>query len=190
MVEAQPAPKPPPQTEPEVVDPTPKIEAPAEVTLPKPEPKAVEQKPEEKPDEQKAETKPAEQAPPAPQTPAAPRSEQNTAPTPAAPSPSSTAASRAQMATWRDLVAARLQHNKRYPRDAQARRETGRVTLNFKVDKRGHVLASRIVKSSGHSSLDEEVLAMLRRSEPLPAFGPAMAQSSIELTVPIQFSLQ
>jgi hypothetical protein len=30
---------------------------------------------------------------------------------------------------------------------------------------------------------------MLRRAEPLPAFGPAMTQSSIQLTVPIQFSL-
>jgi protein TonB len=188
MIEAQPAPKPPPQTEKELVDSTPMIETPAEVMLPKPEPKAVAKKPEEKPDDQKTETKPAEQAAPAPRTTAAPRSEQNTAQAPAAPSPGSVA-SRAQLAQWRDLVAARLQQNKRYPREAEARRETGVVTLNFSVDRRGKVLSSRIVKSSGHSSLDEEVQAMLRRAEPLPAFGPAMTQSAIQLTVPIQFSL-
>lgn len=192
MVEAQAAPKPPPQTEPEITEPMPPMDAPApaEVTLPKPEPKAVEQKPEEKPDEKKVEeTKPVEQAMPAPRTTAAPRSEQNTAAAPAAPSPGS-AASRAQMAQWRDLVAARLQQNKRYPREAEVRHETGVVTLNFSVDRNGKVLSSRIIKSSGHVSLDDEVLAMLRRAAPLPAFGPAMTQSAIQLTVPIQFSLR
>ena len=187
MIEAQPAPKPPPQTEKELVESVPEAMVPAEVALPKPEPKAVEKKTEERPDDQKSDAPPSEQAAPAPRTTAAPRSEQNTALTPAAPSPGS-AASRAQLAQWRDLVAARLQQNKRYPRDAEARHETGIVTLNFSVDRRGKVLSSRIVKSSGHSSLDEEVLAMVHRAEPLPAFGPAMTQSVIQLTVPIQFS--
>jgi protein TonB len=188
MIEAQPAPKPPPQTEKELVDSIPEPPAAAEVTLPKPEPKAAEKRTAEQPDDQKFEAKPAEQAPPAPKTTASPRSEQNTTQAPAAPSPGR-AASRAQLAQWRDLVAARLQQNKRYPREAEVRRETGVVTLNFSVDRRGKVLSSRIVRSSGHSSLDDEVLAMLRRAEPLPAFGPAMTQSSIQLTVPIQFSL-
>jgi protein TonB len=189
MIEGQPAPRPPAQTEKQLVESVPEAPGAAEVTLPKPEPKAVEKKRDEQSDDQKVETKPAEQAPPAPRTTASPRSEQNTARAPAAPSPGS-AASRAQLAQWRDLVAARLQHNKRYPREAEVRRETGVVTLNFSVDRRGKVLSSRIVRSSGHSSLDDEVLAMLRRAEPLPAFGPAMTQSSIQLTVPIQFSLR
>ena len=87
---------------------------PAEVTLPLPKPKAVEKKPEENPDTQKTETTPVQQNPPAPRTTAAPRSEQHTAATPQAPSPGS-AASRAAIASWRDLVLARLQQNKRYP---------------------------------------------------------------------------
>ena len=45
MMEAQPTPKPPEQAEPEVVEPMPLVEAPAEVTLPLPKPKAVEKKP-------------------------------------------------------------------------------------------------------------------------------------------------
>jgi protein TonB len=166
----------------------PEAPVPAEVALPKPEPKAVEKKAEERPDDQRSDAPPSKQAAPAPRTTAAPRSEQNTALAPAAPSPGS-AASRAQLAQWRDLVAARLQQNKRYPREAEARHETGVVTLNFSVDRGGHVLSSRIVKSSGHSSLDGEVLAMVRRAEPLPAFGPAMTETVIQLTVPIQFSL-
>ena len=189
MVEAQPTPKPPPQTEPELVEPVPEVNAPAEVTLPKPEPKASEQKPEERPD-QKADTKPVDQNTPAPLTTAAPRSERSTAQAPAAPSPGSNAATRAAMAQWRDLVAARLQQNKRYPRDAEARHETGAAVLTFSVNRAGKVLSARVVKSSGHAVLDDEVLEMVHRAEPLPAFPPAMTQAAIQLTVPIQFSLR
>jgi protein TonB len=189
MLEAQPTPVPPEQVEPEVVPPMPKIEAPAEVTLPLPEPKAAEKPPEEKPEPQKAETKPVPQNTPAPQTTAAPRSEQHTAATPQAPSPGS-AASRAAIASWRDLLLARLQQNKRYPAGAEARREQGVATLSFTVDRHGRVLARSITRSSGSAALDGEVLAMVQRAQPLPAFPPAMTQGSVNLVVPIRFSLR
>jgi protein TonB len=191
MVEAQPTPKPPPKEEPEVVEPAPKMEAPApaEVTLPEPTPKAVEKKPEETPDTQVTEAPPVQQATPAPQTTAAPRSEQQTAATPQAPSPGA-AASRAAIASWRDLVMARLQQNKRYPASAESRHEQGTATLNFTVDRNGRVTARSIVRSSGVTALDEEVLAMIQRAQPLPAFPVAMPQHSINLTVPIRFSLR
>jgi protein TonB len=191
MVEAQPTPKPPDQVEPEVVESTPKMETPAEaeVTLPLPQPKAVEKKPEEKTDTQKTETKPVQENTPAPRTTAAPRSEQSTAAAPAAPSPGS-AASRAAIASWRDLVLARLQQNKRYPSSAEARHEQGVVTLSFSVDRNGRVLARSISRSSGFAALDEEVMAMVQRAQPLPAFPPAMMQQSVNLVVPIRFSLR
>jgi protein TonB len=192
MVEAQPTPRPPEQVEPEVVEPTPIPEAPipAEVTLPKPEPKAVEKTPETEPDKQKSETQVVQENTPAPQTTAAPRSDEQTAAVPAAPSPGATASTRAAIATWRELLLARLQQSKRYPSSAEARREEGIVTLNFTVDRAGHVLARRIAKSSGVASLDDEVMAMVKRAEPLPAFPAAMTQASISLTVPIRFSLR
>ena len=189
MLEAQPTPKPPEPAEHEVVAPMPKIEAPAEVTLPVPEPKAVDKKPEENPDRQKSETKPVQQITPAPRTTAAPRSQQHTAAVPQAPSPGS-AASRAAIATWRDLVLARLQQSKRYPAGAEARHEQGVVTLSFSVDRNGRVLARSITQSSGSAALDAEVLAMVQRAQPLPAFPPAMTQSMVNLVVPIRFSLR
>jgi periplasmic protein TonB len=191
MVEAQAPAKPPAQTEPEVVEPAPKMEAPApaEVTLPEPAPKVVEKKPEETPDTQVTEAPPVQQAMPAPQTTAAPRSEQQTAKTPQAPSPGTTA-NRAAIASWQDLVMARLQQNKRYPSAAEARHEQGVATLNFIVDRNGRVTTRSIVRSSGSAALDEEVLAMVQRAQPLPAFPPGMPQHSINLTVPIRFSLK
>jgi len=52
------------------------------------------------------------------------------------------------------------------------------------------VLARSISKSSGVAALDEEVLAMVQRAQPLPAFPPAMMQQSVNLVVPIRFSLR
>ena len=190
MVEAQPASKPPPQIEPELIEPTPKMDTPAlaDVTLPEPKPKAAEKKPEENPGTQKIETKPVPQLDtPAPRTTAAPRSDQRTAAIPRAPSPGS-GQSREATLRWQTLVAARLQQNKRYPAAAEARHEQGVVTLSFTVDRDGRVLARNIARSSGHAALDEEVLAMIQRAQPLPAFLPGMDQRTINLTQPIRFS--
>ena len=85
---------------------------------------------------------------------------------------------------------ARLAQNKRYPASARARGEQGVVMLSFTVDRSGHVVARSIAKSSGFTALDEEVLAMVKRAEPLPAFPPAMVQAEIHETVPIRFGLQ
>jgi protein TonB len=87
-------------------------------------------------------------------------------------------------------VVARLQQAKRYPSGAEARREQGVATLSFSVNRHGRVVSHRIARSSGHSSLDQEVLAMIQRAQPLPAFPPAMTQAVVHLTVPIRFSLR
>jgi len=187
MIESQPTATPQEESKPEVVEPVPKMEtpAPAEVTLPDPKP-AVQSKVEEKTETVKVEAPPTVQAAPAPRTTAAPRSDQNTAAAPAAPAAGS-ADSRA-IQSWRDLVSLRLQQNKRYP--AGAHGSPGIVTLAFTVDRSGHVLESHIVKSSGVSALDEEVLALLKRAEPLPAFPPAMTQPTEMLTQPFRFLAQ
>jgi periplasmic protein TonB len=188
MLEAQPTPKPPEQVEPQVVEPMPRIEAPAEVTLPLPEPKAVEKMPEENPDKQKSETTPVEENTPAPQTTAAPRSEQNTAATPQAPSPGSRG-SQATIATWRSIVTAKLKSAQRYPARASARNEQGTVTVTFVLNRNGNVLSRNVVRSSGHAELDQEALAMITRAAPFPPFPPSITGETINLPVPIQFRL-
>jgi protein TonB len=190
MIEAQPSSKPPPQEKPEAVETIKQFDAPAEVTLPTPEPQPTErQKPDETPDEQKADTPDVPQQMAAPQTTAAPRSDQRTAAIPQAPSTGS-AARRAALMSWQGLVMAQLQRSKRYPANARANHEEGVVTLAFTVDRGGHVLARKIVKSSGSPVLDEEVLAMVERAAPLPAFPPAITKNTISLTVPIRFALK
>ena len=90
----------------------------------------------------------------------------------------------------RDRLVAHLQRYKRYPGAAQSRHEEGVVLLSFSMDRNGHVLARHVARSSGHSELDTEVMEMIQRAQPLPPFPPSMAQSRLDLTVPIRFSLR
>lgn len=91
---------------------------------------------------------------------------------------------------WISQLLAHLNRHKRYPTIARSYHEEGVVVLSFTMDRDGHVLAHNIAKSSGSQVLDEEALAMLRRSEPLPAFPTDVSGASRTFSVPIQFSLR
>jgi protein TonB len=92
--------------------------------------------------------------------------------------------------SWQSTLVRRLQQYKRYPNEARARDEQGVVLLAFSLDRNGRVLAHKIARSSGYPDLDAEVMAMIKRAEPLPAFPPSMPQAQLDLTVPIRFSLR
>jgi protein TonB len=92
--------------------------------------------------------------------------------------------------SWQTLLMRKLQQFKRYPNGAQARGEQGVALLAFSVDRDGHVLNRKIVRSSGHADLDNEVLAMIERAQPLPAFPGSMHEPQLSLTVPIRFALR
>jgi protein TonB len=92
--------------------------------------------------------------------------------------------------SWQTLLMRKLQQFKRYPSGAQARGEQGVALLAFSVDRDGRVLNHKIVRSSGHADLDKEVLAMIERAQPLPAFPHSVTAAELSLTVPIRFSLR
>jgi len=188
-LETMPTPKPPPQAKERVTEPVEKAEAPSDVTLPLPEPKAEDQKKIEDPDKEKVKTEvePQQQQLPSPRTTAAPRSDRPNQVAPAAPMYGSDTRNRDATKRWQHLVGARLQQQKRYPHSAEGRRETGTVMLRFQVGRDGKVLSQGIVRSSGAPALDNEVLAMLQRAQPMPAFFPGMTQTKMTLTVPVEF---
>jgi protein TonB len=110
-------------------------------------------------------------------------------PTPAMPARTKGGAARVA-ATWETSLVKHLEQFKRYPSDAQSRGEEGVVLLSFTVDRTGHVLAHQVVRSSGHSQLDDEVMSMIERAQPLPPFPAEMPDAKLDLTVPIRFSLR
>jgi len=114
--------------------------------------------------------------------------EEPRAPAPATTAPVKGGAPRIEP-SWQSRLVRHLQQHKRYPGGAQSRGEQGIVVLSFSVDRGGHVLGRHIAHSSGHADLDEEVMAMIMRAQPLPPFPASMTQASLDLTVPIRFSL-
>ena len=92
--------------------------------------------------------------------------------------------------SWQTGLVKHLQQYKRYPSEAQERGEEGVVLLSFSVDRDGHVLARRVMQSSGYPALDDEVMAMIERAQPLPPFPPTMPEPKLDLIVPIRFSLR
>jgi protein TonB len=91
--------------------------------------------------------------------------------------------------TWKRQVVALLERNKRYPASAKARNERGTAQLAFSLDRQGRVTATRIVRSSGSATLDQETLDLVRRAQPFPPPPAAMAGATIDLTVPIRFNV-
>jgi protein TonB len=159
----------------------------AEVTLPEPEPPPpVDLKPPPKP-------KPVEKRPPKPPQPkvAAPQAAPQQAATAAAPAPgASPQPPSASLPTWKGLLLRHLERHKRYPREAQRRREEGVTYVRFTMSRDGRVLAVRTERAAGIASLDQEGIDLLRRAQPLPPLPSDQPGESLELIVPIQFFLR
>ncbi len=110
---------------------------------------------------------------------------------PAAPEEgASTADSSTMEQTWENQILATMERNKRYPGPAQRRRQEDIVYVRFAIDRNGNVLESRIERSHGYSLLDEEVLALLQRSSPLPAPPDQVSGERVEIVVPVEFFMR
>lgn len=188
----------PPQTVMEEIAPTPRqprpeVAAPAEQkpqpTPPKPEPAKIvpeRKRTPVKPKVVRAEAKKPSEAPPAPRTTAAPRAERQA---PAA-SAVSAGASASAIASYRQLVAAHLQRFKQYPPGAKAAGQQGVARVSFTLGRGGQVMSSGLGGSSGHSALDAETVAMVRRAQPFPAFPPELKQASMSFSAPVAFHIR
>jgi periplasmic protein TonB len=183
-VEQQIAPTP-PQEKPEVVAPPEQKQA----TPQKPEPAKIipEQKPVQvKPRIVRADAKKPNEAVPASRTTASPKAERQA---PAA-SAVSTGASAAAVASYKQMVAAHLQRFKQYPPAAKAAGQQGTARISFTLSRSGGVTSAGLGGSSGHSALDAETLAMVRRAQPFPAFPSDVKQSSMSFSAPVAFYIR
>ena len=116
--------------------------------------------------------------------PAAPQLQQapTTATVPMSPKPAPA------IASWQQALVARLARFQRYP--APAKGATGVVNLSFSIDRQGHVLNGRVIKSSGSAVLDTEALSLLTRAAPLPPPPAAAPDSDLTFVLPIRFVLR
>jgi protein TonB len=108
---------------------------------------------------------------------------------PAPPQPSAAAIAGART-NWQAQLTGWLARYKRYPRVAEEQRQEGTAYLQFTMDRGGHVLAAHISRSSGFALLDEEVLALIQRAQPLPALPAEVPGATVQLVVPIAFTVR
>jgi protein TonB len=66
---------------------------------------------------------------------------------------------------------------------------TGVARVIFTVHKDGSVSSAALVQSSGHAVLDDEAIALLARSSPLPPIPEGTGLTSLNIAVPLKFSL-
>jgi protein TonB len=88
---------------------------------------------------------------------------------------------------YRGMVLAHLSRHKQFPAEARSRGEGGTASVSFTVSGSGAVTSVRLARSSGSSSLDREVQAMVRRASPFP---PPPSGHSMSFTAPVNFNLR
>lgn len=184
--EAKPAPKPKPKPKP-----VPKP-APPKIVAPKIEkPKVV--RPElEKPVQatQPVETQPSEVQQPAPQPSVQQPARTSTAKPSASHRPAPRPGSQTAKPGYYKLILERLERLKKYPSRARRRGQQGTVVLSFTLNRDGSLKHYRITQSSGAKSLDLEVKKLILRATPFPAIPKNISSDTLEVSVPISFSLQ
>jgi protein TonB len=147
------------------------------VTLP-----AIPEPPKEVP-RKEAKQEPAEAAP----VPTAPPAAVAPALRPASPPPGRVPRpSSAAMISWQRSLVAQLERNKRYPPGAGG--DQGTARLAFRIDRRGLLLASHIVQSSGSTALDQETLALVKRAQPFPTPPANIGDDQLSFVVPIRYA--
>lgn len=91
---------------------------------------------------------------------------------------------------YENILAAWLAKHKRYPSHALRRRMTGTALLSVTINAEGKLLNYQINDSTGHEILDDAVIAMLKRAEPLPEIPAEFMRNSYDFRVPVSFELK
>lgn len=91
---------------------------------------------------------------------------------------------------WGGAMKARIETHKRYPQQSRNRGEQGTSKVQFSIDRKGNLLEASVLESSGHPSLDEEAVAVLRRASPFPPPPVNMKGETIVLTLPLSFMIK
>jgi len=82
-------------------------------------------------------------------------------------------------------------HLRRFIRTAAAARYgSGKVWIGFVLDREGHVLGSKLEKSSGNAALDREAQEIVDRADPFPPFPAAKLGAQEAFSAPITFERQ
>lgn len=92
--------------------------------------------------------------------------------------------------TWKSRLLAHLERFKLYPEAAKVRHEEGISLLSFTLDRNGRVLSFFIARSSGSDELDAAAQTMIERASPVPAIPDDVSGQTMQLMVPVRFTVR
>jgi protein TonB len=82
-----------------------------------------------------------------------------------------------------------LGENVHYPKELEEKGVTGKVFVEFTIDKTGKIKDIHVKKSSDQKALDNEVIRVIKK---MPSWKPAQKDGkavSMQMTIPIVFAL-
>jgi len=91
--------------------------------------------------------------------------------------------------SYQDLVAKQIARSKRYPERALKRRKTGEGSIRLEISADGSVSQMTILRSTNTPILDDELLAMVKRASPFPAFPRDLRKDRVAFVIPVEFRL-
>ena len=91
--------------------------------------------------------------------------------------------------SYQDMVAKQLARSKRYPERALIRRKTGEGSIRLEISADGSVSQMTILRSTNTPILDDELLAMVKRASPFPAFPRDLRKDRVAFVIPVEFRL-
>jgi len=74
-----------------------------------------------------------------------------------------------------------------YPSSGNDQR--GLVRVSFTIGRNGQIISSRI-SPSGVPAFDAKALSMIRQAAPFPPFPPEIRNSSMDFTIPVDFTVR
>ncbi len=88
-------------------------------------------------------------------------------------------------AKWARQISAYFELHKRYPKVSKIKE--ARVKVALVLNRLGHVISLEVAESSGDAAFDEEALAMIRRSDPVPRPPASLTDDSFSYSLDVNF---
>lgn len=118
----------------------------------------------------------------------APRPQEQQAQQAAAPQQTASAEpSASQVNRWESSVLRHLGQRRKYPADARARGEEGRVIVQFTIDAAGNVQSVSVAGSSGFAALDQAARDLVYASSPVPRPPEGLPRARLTIGMPIDY---
>ena len=95
------------------------------------------------------------------------------------------------LARYEQLISKWIQRHKEYPAEAKRAGIGGEAVVRIRIDRNGEILLSRLERPTGHRMLDDAVLEMIRRANPIPRVPENYPAGNLfEFLIPVSFKLR